>query len=140
MLKLSTRFALSAMVLALAGVNASAAESIVATTGVSGIDKKNNDTSVRIQDDFYRHVNGAWLKNTEIPADKSSWGAFSGLREAVLPNLQAIITSLASNPNNAPGSDAQKIGDLYASYMDTATIEAAGLKPLEATFAQIAAL
>lgn len=144
MLKLKPHFALSAMILALTGANASAAESIVATTmattGMSGIDKKNNDTSVRIQDDFYRHVNGAWLKNTEIPSDKSSWGAFHGLREAVLPNLQAIITSLASNPNNAIGSEAQKIADLYASYMDTASIEAAGLKPLEATFAQIAAL
>ena len=152
MSNLNKRFALSAMVLAMASINAGAHEShahhapkavaapAAAPTLLSGITKQNNDTSVRIQDDFYRHVNGAWLKNTEIPADKSSWGAFHGLREAVLPNLQAIITSLANNPNNAAGSDAQKIGDLYASYMDTATIDALGLKPLDAVFAQVAAL
>lgn len=106
---------------------------------LSGIDGKHNDTQVKPQDDFYRHVNGVWLKNTEIPADKPSAGAFMDLREATIPQLHAIIEGLTKTKNKA-GSDAQKINDLYASFMDTAHIEALGQKPILDEFAKVDAL
>ena len=106
----------------------------------SGIDVRNMDTSVRPQDDFYAYTNGAWLKNTAIPADKSRWGSFDELRENALVNLRAIVDTVAAEKNKAAGSEAQKIGDLYASYMDEARRETLGLKPLQADFARIDAL
>ncbi|WP_394777698.1 M13 family metallopeptidase [Undibacterium sp.] len=117
---------------------ASAASS--STVLLSGIYTKYNDSSVKAQDDFFRHVNGTWLKNSEIPSDKSGSGAFLDLREATVPQLHAIIESLAKNKNAKPGSEAAKIADMYASYMDTANIEELGLKPLQADFAQVAAI
>jgi len=106
----------------------------------SGIDFKHNDKSVRIQDDFYRHVNGNWLKATEIPSDKASWGSFHELREGVLPRLQAIIDETMKKAEKPAGSEAQKISDMFASFMDEAKIESLGLKPLEGEFARIDAL
>ncbi|MBC3876875.1 M13 family peptidase [Undibacterium sp. FT79W] len=128
------------MALLIAGAaSASAAEPAKAAPLQSGIDVQYNDKSVKPQEDFYRHVNGTWLKNAQIPSDRSSAGAFMDLREAVVPRLHAIIDGLAK-AKNASGSDAQKISDLYASFMDTKSIEAAGLKPLQADFAKIDAL
>lgn len=106
---------------------------------LSGIDTKYNDASVKAQDDFYRHVNGTWLKTAKIPSDRSSAGAFMDLREAVIPRLHAIIEGL-SKSKNQPGSDAQKIADLYSTFMDTAKIDALGLKPIEGDFAKIDAI
>lgn len=131
---------LSAIALLIAGAaSASAAEPAKVASLRSGIDVQYNDKSVKPQEDFYRHVNGTWLKNAQIPSDRSSAGAFMDLREAVVPRLHAIIDGLAK-AKNASGSDAQKISDLYASFMDTKSIEAAGLKPLQADFAKIDAL
>ena len=106
----------------------------------SGIDIRNMDTSVRPQDDFYAYANGAWLKNTAILADKSRWGSFDELRETALSNLRVIVDSVAAQKDNAPGSEAQKIGDLYRSFMDEARRESLGLTPLQADFARIDAL
>jgi len=131
---------LSAIALLIAGAaSASAAEPAKVAALQSGIDVQYNDKSVKPQEDFYRHVNGTWLKNAQIPSDRSSAGAFMDLREAVVPRLHAIIDGLAK-AKNASGSDAQKISDLYASFMDMKSIEAAGLKPLQADFAKIDAL
>ncbi len=105
----------------------------------SGIDRAQFDTSVRAQDDFNQHVSGTWLKNTEIPADKSSWGGFQALHEMTQPQLRSIVEAAAKKPGKA-GSEAQKIGDLYASFMDDKTREALGAKPLAKEMAQIAAL
>lgn len=105
----------------------------------SGVVAQNNDRTVRLQDDFYRHVNGTWLKTTEIPSDRSSAGAFMDLREAVYPRLKSIVEEL-SKPGHAANADAKKIADIYASFMDTRHIEALGLKPLQADFARIDAL
>lgn len=107
-------------------------------TLLSGIDTQYRDTSVRIQDDTNLYVNGGWLAKTEIPADKSSWGSFYELRDATLPQLQGIIEKAAANTDG--NIEAKKIADFYASYMDEATIEALGLKPLQAGFAQIDAI
>jgi len=96
----------------------------------SGIDKANFDLSVKPQDDFYRYVNGTWLKNAEIPADRSSWGAFYELREGAQTNLRAIIEASAEIPNKKSGSDEQKVGDFYISFMDSVLIESLGSSPV----------
>ncbi len=112
----------------------------VAVASASGVNFQNIDKSTRPQDDFFQYVNGAWLKNTEIPADKSSWGAGAELAEATLPQLRGLIEIAAQGGNAAPGSEAKKIGDLYASFMDEARLETLGLKPLAQEFARIDAL
>jgi len=95
----------------------------------SGVYSSNLDKSVRPQDDFYRFVNGQWLSHTAIPADRSNYGAFSLLEDGAEENLRTILEEAAAA--NAPaGSDVQKVGDLYVSYLDEATIEARGLAPI----------
>ena len=110
------------------------------TRATAGVDLRNGDPGVRAQDDFYEHVNGGWLKKVEIPADKSRWGAFDELRENTLPQLREIIERAQQNPDRPVGSDQQKIGDLYASFMNEARRDSLGRKPLETEFARIAAL
>ncbi len=105
-----------------------------------GVETRNFDTSVRPQDDFYRYVNGGWLKNTQIPADRSSYGSFIELRDKSEAALRTIIEEAAASPVKRPGSDLQKVGDFYLSYMDTARIEAAGMEPLRKELKQISAL
>ncbi|MFL6632963.1 MAG: M13 family peptidase, partial [Massilia sp.] len=61
----------------------------------AGIDTQYIDPSVRVQDDFFTHLNGKWLKTVEIPSDKSSWGSFMQLRENTLPQLRGIIENVA---------------------------------------------
>ena len=106
----------------------------------SGIELANMDRSVRPQDDFFRHVNGQWLKTTEIPADKSTYGGFTKLRDDSEARLRAIIEESAARPNRAAGSDEQKVGDLYNSFMNEAKLEELGLKPLEGELARVDAL
>lgn len=96
----------------------------------SGIDKKNFDASVRPQDDFYRSVNGTWLKNTPIPADKSNYGAFTKLYDESQKALRQIIED-AANKKGERTAEEQKVGDFYLSFMDSAAIEKAGLQPLQ---------
>jgi putative endopeptidase len=107
---------------------------------VSGIATEYADPSVRAQDDFFNHLNGKWLASTEIPADKASWGTFAKLADDVQPQLRGIIESVANSPNRAPGSDAQKIGDMYASFMDEPRLETLGLSPLKPELARISAV
>jgi putative endopeptidase len=106
----------------------------------SGIAVNFVDPTVRVQDDFFTHLNGKWLKTTAIPADKSSWGSFAKLQDDTQPQLRAIIEKAAKSPNQAAGSDAQRIGDFYASFMDEKKADALGLAPLNAELAGIAAI
>ncbi|MBC7416415.1 MAG: M13 family peptidase [Herminiimonas sp.] len=124
-------------VLAASGAMAAGAPSAGPT---SGIDMSNGDTAIRAQDDFYQYVNGGWLKKAEIPADKARWGSFDELRENVLPQLRALIDTASTAPNRTTGSDQQKIGDLYASFMDQSRRDTLGRAPLVPEFARIAAL
>jgi predicted metalloendopeptidase len=97
---------------------------------VSGIDVKYIAAGVRAQDDFYTHLNGEWLKTTEIPSDKSSWGTFASLRDDALTQLHGIIEAAVADKDKKAGSDKQKISDLYASFMDEKKLDALGVKPL----------
>jgi len=104
-----------------------------------GFDTTNFDRSIRPQDDFFTYVNGGWLKRADIPADASSWGAFNELREKSRDALHAILED-ASKSKAAAGTDERKVGDLYATFMDTATVEKLGLTPLAGEMRTIAAL
>ena len=95
----------------------------------SGVDLQYVDKSVRPQDDFYRYVNGVWLKEYVMPADKSRFGSFNALRDKSEENVKSIIDELAANTYTVD-TDEQKISDLYNSYMDTESIEKAGISVL----------
>ena len=103
----------------------------------SGIDTANFDQSVRPQDDLFRYVNGHWLDTTEIPADKSNYGAFSELADQAEKDLRAIIEESADKADKTDGSNEQKVGDLYDSFMDEAALEAKGAEPLKDELAAI---
>lgn len=105
----------------------------------SGITAVNMDLSVRAQDDFYRHMNGKWLKEFELPADKSNYGSFTQLGEMSRERVQAIINEV-SKMENAQGSSEQKIADIYSGFMDTNTIDAKGIKPISEELAKINAI
>ena len=105
----------------------------------SGVELGNFDKSVRAQDDFFRHVNGTWLKNTPIPEDKSRYASFSELADQAELNLRTIIQEVSAK-EQAPGSEEQKVGDLYSSFMDEAAVEALGAKPIANDLAAIAKL
>ncbi|HKO14883.1 MAG TPA: M13 family metallopeptidase, partial [Gemmatimonadaceae bacterium] len=104
-----------------------------------GIDTSNFDRAVRPQDDFYRFVNGSWLARTQIPEDASSWGAFNELTEKSREALHGLLEE-AAHANAPAGTDRRKVGDLYASYMDSARIEQLGITPLRGRLRRIAAL
>lgn len=86
------------------------------------------DTSVRPQDDMYRHVNGKWLDSFVMPADKTRFGTIIALRDKVDEDLDAIMQTLLSQDDLNPKQ--QQIVDLYQSYLDTARIEQLGLTPI----------
>lgn len=96
---------------------------------VSGIDLSNMDKTVRAQDDFYRHMNGLWLKTFKMPAEKSNYGAFTQLAEQSREDVKAIIDDV-SNAANPAGSAEEKIAFLYKTYMATDAIEAKGLSAI----------
>jgi putative endopeptidase len=102
-----------------------------------GIDPKNFDKNVRVQDDLFRHVNGAWLKTAEIPADRPADGAFHALRDKAEADVREIVEAAAKKADKEPGSEVQKIGDLYASFIDEDRVEKLGLKPIESDLAKI---
>jgi putative endopeptidase len=121
----------------------------------SGIDTTNIDRSVRPQDDFYRFVNGGWLKRTEIPGDATGVSAFQELSDRSRKGMYELFEEAARPAKSAPDQRAsvklqsangpteaerQKIGDLYASYMDSARVEKLGLAPLAGEMKTIAAL
>ncbi len=138
---------LSALTLALLANASHAAEGAAAKntamkkgqTLAAGVATEYIDPAVRPQDDFYEYLNGKWMKTVEIPADKSSWGSFAKLRDDTLPQLRGIIEKAAAG-NPAKGTDAQRIGDYYASFMDEAKLEQLGITPLNGELAKIAAL
>jgi len=107
------------------------------TTLGSGLDLAGFDRAVRPQDDLFRFVSGKWLKTAVIPADRANYGAFTMLDDQAQADVRALVEKAASLPNRTPGSDEQKIGDFYESFMDTAHIEELGLKPLQGELARV---
>jgi putative endopeptidase len=95
-----------------------------------GIKLENFDKTVNPGDNFYQHVNGNWLKNNPIPAEFGRWGSFIILAEETNKSLKTILENAARSADAAKGSSVQKIGDIYYTGMDSATIESQGYKPI----------
>ncbi len=103
----------------------------------SGLDLNHIDSAVRPQDDLFRFMNGKWLKESKIPEDRASDGAFYWLYEQAEKQVKQIILDQAAS-GAAAGSNAQKIGDLYNSFMDEAKAEQLGTTPIEKDLAAAA--
>ncbi|GAA4532279.1 M13 family metallopeptidase [Mycobacterium paraffinicum] len=95
----------------------------------SGIDLSHVDANTRPQDDLFGHVNGRWLAEYEIPADRATDGAFRHLYDRAEEQVRDLIIE-ASETGAPPGTDQQRIGDLYASFLDEETVGRRGLQPL----------
>lgn len=111
----------------------------LAAADVHGPDLAGMDVSVAPGNDFFAYANGAWLKSTEIPPDRSSYGYAAILTDLTTQRVNDIIKAVAAKPARAK-SEAQQISDYYSSFMDEAAIEAAGLKPLEPVLEEIDAI
>ncbi len=132
-----------AVVAALAGAACSHTPSHAAAVAAAaqiapwGLDLSARDPAVKPGDDFYRYAQGHWLDSQQIPPDRSRWGSFDELNERSHQQVRAIVEAL---PAGAPsGSAAQKVGDYYRSYLDTATIERLALAPAQPGLDAIAA-
>src|SRR4051812_50052871 len=99
---------------------------VVSTSTRSGLDLRFVDPAVRPQDDLFAHLNGVYLREHEIPADRAQDGAFRDLRDRAEEDVRAIIEGAAE----ADSDEARKIADLYASFMDVDRVEALGRAPL----------
>lgn len=95
----------------------------------SGVDLSFVDATARPQDDLFGHVNGRWLADYEIPPDRATDGAFRHLYDRAEEQVRDLITEV-SRRGAPPGTDRQRIGDLYASFLDEDAVERRGLRPL----------
>jgi putative endopeptidase len=116
-----------------------AADAVPAKPATPGFNPAFMDPSVSPGADFARYAWGNWKNNNPVPADKARWGSFNELDQYNQKGLKGILETAAARPHE-PGSVEQKVGDFFASAMDTAAIDAAGLKPVETDLAQVAAI
>src|SRR5947209_3434265 len=105
-----------------------------------GFDVANLDRTCKPCDDFYQFAVGGWLRNNPIPAEYPMWGSFITLQDKNQQALHGILDTASANSSPASGSNEQKIGDFYASCMDTKAIDAEGLKPISNELASIEAI
>ena len=126
-------------VLAACGQEQAAVTDSAAAAPHSGIMTEHMDKSIRPGDDFFSYVNGVWLEETEIPKDRASYGVFTMLHEESQEDVKAIIEQSATG-DFAKGTDEQKVGDLYKSFMDMETRNGRGAKPLAAELSRIDAI
>src|SRR6185436_5861554 len=108
-------------------------------TAAADLDIAGMDKSIAPGDDFYQYVNGTWLKNTPIPPDKAAYGIFAIMVDETRKRTVSLIQD-AAKTGAASGSDAQKVGDFYSSFMDEAAIESKGVTPLKKQLDTIAAI
>lgn len=108
-------------------------------TMISGVDLSAIDETARAQDDFFQYANGSWLANTEIPADKSRFGMFNVVHDRTQKRLKQIIQNAASS-DAKPGSNEQKLGDMYNSFMNEELLNKLGVSPLQGDLDSIAAI
>jgi putative endopeptidase len=114
--------------------------SLVAAEGARGADPSKMDPRIDPCQDFYLYASGTWLAKNPIPPDRSSWGAGSELQEQNFKVLRQILEETAADRSAPAGSVKAKVGEFYRVGMDESRIEKDGLKPLDATFAGIAAI
>jgi putative endopeptidase len=98
--------------------------------GAFGLDLSAGNPEVRPGDDFFAYSNGKWYETAEIPADRSSYGVFRELTDRAEQQVRELVEA-AAHAGSEGGGPMQKVGDFYATFMDEAAIESAGLKPIE---------
>lgn len=103
----------------------------------TGLDMAAMKPSINPGDDFFAYANGTWLDKTEIPADRSNYGNNAAMTELTLTRNKALVEEAMTA---APGSEARKVGDYYASFLAEDEIEAKGLAPLEPVLTAITAI
>ena len=104
--------------------------------GSFGIDLDARDTNVKPGDDFNQYANGTWLRNTQIPADRTGWSLWTALSEDIEQQLRTIVTEAAASQDPAQ----RRVGDFYAAWMDEAGVEARGAAPLRPYLQRIDAI
>ncbi|MGZ3753035.1 MAG: M13 family metallopeptidase [Mucilaginibacter sp.] len=102
-------------------------------------DKSGMDTTVKPGDDFFSYTSGKWMKETKIPPSETGWGSFYTLDDDNTKNLHKILEDVSAQDNTV-GTKEQKVGDLYKSGMDTATIEKLGYQPIMPLLTKISAV
>jgi len=105
----------------------------------SGIDQSAFSDTVRPQDDFFDYVNGNWVANTEMPADRARWGTFDELREQADKDIRTLVEEVSAIEGVEQGTPTQKIRDFYNSYMDIETATQLGAKAIAPELAEIEA-
>jgi putative endopeptidase len=137
MSRLASRFRKAAAAAALLTAGLAIGAETRTSSAPKGVDVDGMDRSVRPGDDFYAYANGEWMKKTEIPPDRPGYGVFSILEEEIHRRTADLIQG-AARTKPAAGSDARKVADFYAAYMDEKAIEKRGLGPVRAELADIA--
>jgi putative endopeptidase len=99
--------------------------------GTWGFDTAGMDKSVKPGDDFFRYANGKWADTTQIPADRTTFGAFYLLRDLSDARVRALLEKWASSKNLKAGSDEAKVATLYRTFLDETTVEKLGGAPLQ---------
>lgn len=130
------RFAVLA-VAATVGLSTACGGSAPPPPPTSGLDLAGFDRAVRPPDDVFGFANGTWVRNAQIPPDRSEVGSFSDLSEQSIANQRKLIEDAAKATDAPPNSDQRKIGDMYASFMDTGRLDALRATPLAPDFAAI---
>ena len=99
--------------------------------GTWGIDLEGMDRSVKPGDDFFKYVNGKWAATTQIPADKTGYGAFAVLGDLSETRVHALLDRWAADKSLKAGSDEAKVAMVYRTYLDEATVEKLDAKPIQ---------
>jgi endothelin-converting enzyme/putative endopeptidase len=115
------------------------AEAAKPAVGSFGVDLAQMDRAIRPGDDFYSYVNGTWLKTFQIPADRARYTTGTSVADKMEADVHVILDEVAAS-RGAPGTVAQKVGDLYGGWMDEAGIESRGIAPLTPYLDEIAAV
>ncbi|WP_103865325.1 M13 family metallopeptidase [Aquimarina sp. I32.4] len=115
-------------------------EEVVEVEKIPGIVLENMDSTISPKEDFYNYVNGSWMKTTEIPEDRTSWGGFGVLRKKTDDDVLAILKEAKSSGKYAKGTDQYKALLIFESIMDTVARNKAGITPLQPTLDKIAAV
>ncbi|MEA2490559.1 MAG: putative endopeptidase [Acidobacteriota bacterium] len=114
-----------------AAASATTTSPVAQRFGTWGIDLAGMDRTAKPGDDFFRFVNGKWAATTQIPADRTSFGAFAILRDLSEARVRSVLDRWAADKNLKNGSDEAKVATLYRTYLDEATAEKLDAKPIQ---------
>lgn len=104
------------------------------------IDPADMDLSVKPGDDFYTYASGTWIRKNPVPAKETRWGSFNVLRDFNINAVKGILAEAAADKAAKPGSVEKRVGDFYASGMDSVTIEKRGFNPIKPDLARVAGI